>query len=233
MSAPFSASDFFDVFARYNTAVWPVQIGLLAVAVALLAVIVRGGRSSARLVYGGLAVLWAWCGAVYHLGYFARLTPMAYAFGALFLVQAALFGRAAVRADGEVMALGLDGRGLLGITLVAYALFFYPLIGSVLGQLYPATPSFGLPCPLTIFTFGVLTLAVGRVPVHLLVIPCAWALVGISAALNFGVLEDLGLPVAALCGAAAVLAHNGRVRAAPPPRVGETPAAPEGIRRLH
>ncbi len=233
MNAPFSAREFFEVFARYNTAVWPAQIGLLALALALLTVIVRGGPSSARLVYGGLALLWAWCGAVYHLGYFAHLTPMAYGFGALFLVQAALFGRAALRADGEVMALGLDGRGLLGTTLVAYALFLYPLIGSALGQVYPATPSFGLPCPLTIFTFGVLTLAVGRVPVHLLGIPCAWALLGLSAALNFGVLEDLGLPVAALCGAAGVLAHNGRVRAAAPPSVGETPAAPEGIRRLH
>ncbi len=212
---PFSARDFFDVFSRYNTGVWPAQIGLLALALALL------------------AVLWAWCGVVYHLVYFARLTPMAYVFGALFLVQAAAFGRTALRAGGEVMALGLDGRGLLGTTLIAYALFFYPLISTTLGQLYPATPSFGLPCPLTIFTFGVLTLAVGRVPGHLLVIPSAWALVGISAALNFGVLEDLGLPVAALCGVAAVLAHNGRVRAAAPPRVGETPARPEGIRRLH
>ncbi len=233
MSAPFSAREFLDVFSRYNTGVWPAQIGLLALALALLAIIVRGGSSSARLVYGGLAVLWAWCGSVYHLGFFARLTPMAYGFGVLFLAQAALFGRLAVRADGEVMALGLDGRGLLGTALVAYALFLYPLIGSSLGQLYPATPSFGLPCPLTIFTFGVLTLAVGRVPVHVLVIPCAWAVLGISAALNFGVLEDFGLPVAALCGAAAVLAHNGRVRAATPPQVGETPAAPEGIRRLH
>ncbi len=230
---PFSALDFFDVFRRYNTSVWPFQIGLIALALALLGVVVRGRPGSGRLVYGGLAVLWAWCGAVYHLLFFTRINPAAYAFGALFLVQAGLFARVAARAGGERVALALDGRGLLGATLIAYALLFYPLLGAAFGQHYPAAPSFGLPCPLTIFTFGVLTLAVGRVPAHLLPIPFAWALLGVSAAWSFGVMEDLGLPVAALCGAAAVLLHNRRLTAAPAAGVGETPAPAEGIRRLH
>ncbi len=230
---PFSALDFFEVFRRYNTGVWPTQIGLLALALALLVVVVRGQPGGARLVYGGLAVLWAWCGAVYHIVFFTRINPAAFAFGGLFLVQAGLFAWAAARADGESFAVALDGRGLLGSALIAYALLLYPLLGWAFGQHYPAAPSFGLPCPLTIFTFGVLPLAVGRVPVHLLVMPFAWALLAVSAAWSFGVMEDLALPVAALCGAAAVLLHNRRSGAALPADVGETPAPAEGIRRLH
>ena len=236
MNAPFSSEQFFGVFARYNTAVWPAQLGLLALALVILAATVWGGRSSARVVYGGLALLWAWCGAVYHLVFFARINPMAYGFAALFLAQGALFGVAAARAGGESMVLGLDGRGIMGAGLLAYALLVYPLLGAALGQVYPAAPSFGLPCPLTIFTFGLLLLAAGRVSIHLLLIPLAWSAVGTMAALGWRVLEDLGLPVAALCGTAIVLIHNGRVRASAPggtrAGVGETPAPPEGIRRL-
>ncbi len=207
----------------------------------MLAVTVRGGRNSTRLVYGGLAVLWAWCGAIYHLAFFTRINPMAYGFGTLFLAQAALFGIAAARSGGEAMQLRGDGRGITGGVLIAYALLIYPLLGAALGQHYPAAPSFGLPCPLTIFTFGLLLLATGRVPVQLLLIPLAWSLLGVMAALNWGVLEDLGLPVAALCGATMVLVHNRKVRASAAgaaaggghDTVGETPAHPEGIRRLH
>ncbi len=237
MNAPFAASEFFGVFARYNQAIWPAQFGLIALALALLAVAVRGGRNCALVVYGGLALLWAWCGAVYHLAFFTRLNPLAWAFGALFLLQAGAFAVQALRA-GEPTALRWDARGILGTTLVLYALVAYPLIGLALGQGYPAAPSFGVPCPLVIYTFGMLLLATGRVPVHLLVIPVLWALLaGPMAVRLWGVFEDLGLPLAAVLGAIAVLIHNRRIRAAEPAghpgRVGETPAQPEGIRRLH
>ncbi|HEX9109016.1 MAG TPA: DUF6064 family protein [Longimicrobiales bacterium] len=85
--------------------------------------------------------------------------------------------------------------------------------------------------------YKLLVPATGRVAVHLLVVPLAWSVLGIVAALSWGVLEDLGLPVAGVCGTAIVLIHNGRMRAAAPggagTGVGETPARAEGIRRLH
>lgn len=61
------------------------------------------------------------------------------------------------------------------------------------------------PCPTTIFTFGLLLLTRGPVPLRLLVIPLLWALVGASAALHLGVREDLGLVVTGLVATALLL----------------------------
>jgi hypothetical protein len=95
------------------------------------------------------------------------------------------------------------------LLLIAYALIGYPLIGASLGHRYPAAPTFGLPCPTTIFTLGVLVM--GRpVPRHLLLVPVAWAIVGGFAACRLGVAEDSGLPIAAALVTVVLLARRGQ-----------------------
>ncbi|HET7563810.1 MAG TPA: DUF6064 family protein [Gemmatimonadaceae bacterium] len=74
----------------------------------------------------------------------------------------------------------------------------YPLLGAVQGHRYPAAPTFGLPCPTTLFTLGLLMWAAPRTPRLVLVIPILWAVVGTSAAVQLGVWEDAGLAVAAV-----------------------------------
>ena len=67
--------------------------------------------------------------------------------------------------------------------MIVYAMLLYPAIGALAGQSYPAVPVFGVaPCPLVIFTFGVLLLA-DPLPLRLLIVPLLWSLVGGSAAL--------------------------------------------------
>ncbi|HEX7979136.1 MAG TPA: DUF6064 family protein [Gemmatimonadaceae bacterium] len=66
------------------------------------------------------------------------------------------------------------------------------------GQHYPAVPTFGLPCPTTIFTLAVLTWCVRPVPWSVLVVPVVWTLLAISAAIAFGIVEDFALPLAAV-----------------------------------
>jgi hypothetical protein len=64
-------------------------------------------------------------------------------------------------------------------------------------------PAFGIaPCPLAIFTFGLLLLAAPRAPLHLLVIPLIWAAVGGSAAWLLDMPQDMALPIAAVLAAA-------------------------------
>jgi Family of unknown function (DUF6064) len=56
-------------------------------------------------------------------------------------------------------------------------------------------PTFGLPCPTTIFTAGLLLLA----PPHsrsVAIVPIVWSLIGGSAAFVLGVTADYALPVA-------------------------------------
>jgi hypothetical protein len=59
-----------------------------------------------------------------------------------------------------------------------------------LGHPYPATPTFGVPCPTAILTIGVLLTARGGVPVTLSIIPALWGLIGGSAALLLAVPAD-------------------------------------------
>ena len=78
-----------------------------------------------------------------------------------------------------------------GAAFVAYAAIVYPLIGMATGHRYPEMPMFGVtPCPVTIFTFGMLLLTIGPVPRWLLVIPAVWSLIGGSAAILLDVPQD-------------------------------------------
>ncbi|MCU0579417.1 MAG: DUF6064 family protein, partial [Desulfobacterota bacterium] len=65
--------------------------------------------------------------------------------------------------------------------------------------------TFGVPCPTTIFTFGILLFTSGRLPKTVLAIPFIWSIIGFTAALTLGILEDIGLLVAGLFGTAAIV----------------------------
>jgi hypothetical protein len=86
---------------------------------------------------------------------------------------------------------------IIGTTFVVYALFLYPMIAVASGQRYPEIPTFGVPCPVTIFTLGLLIGTRSTRPV-LWAIPVLWSLVATQAALRLGVAEDFGLTAAAV-----------------------------------
>ena len=194
--APFTVDQFFGVFAAYNTAVWPLQWVLVALAAA--AIVLTFVRVSIRdhLVTGILAALWLWMGLLYHLTFFTVINPAAAVFGVAFALEAALLVWAGLGPRKLRFQPRRDAYGTAGAVLLVYALIVYPLLGYVLGHHYPAIPTFGAPCPTVIFTFGLLLWTAGRVPWWLLVIPGLWALIGLAAALSLGVPQDLGLVAA-------------------------------------
>lgn len=189
---PFTPEQFLSVFAAYNDAIWPAQIGaylLGGVAVALLFWKPRGGD---RTIAGILAAMWLWTAIAYHALFFASINKAAYLFAALFVVQGGYFfyegcfrGRIhfAIESGGPLV--------WLGHAFVVYAAVLYPLIGSLTGHSYPAMPIFGVtPCPATIFTFGMLLAAAPPPSRWLLVIPFVWSLIGGSAAILLHVPQD-------------------------------------------
>ena len=205
MDLPFSAAQFFAVFAAYNAAVWPFQLVLLAVAVVVVVALARG--SSKRLVLGLLSGLWLWMGAVYHWHFFSPINPAARGFAILFLAAAAAFGWVAF-SPRRLDARASFSRRLAGWTLVAYALVGYLLIAYLAGQRYPAVPTFGLPCPTTIFTLGALLLLSGATPGALFLIPLLWSAIATMAAVRLGVVEDYGLGAAGILTLALLLAQR-------------------------
>ena len=86
--------------------------------------------------------------------------------------------------------------GTGGAALIVFALVIYPILAYVAGHRFPATPTFGLPCPTTILTLGLLLWADPPRPWSVLVIPLAWSALGASAAVQLGVWEDFGLVAA-------------------------------------
>lgn len=210
MAPPFTAEQFFDVFVAYNTVVWPAQVLLVLVALAAVAVAVGGVRGHERLVPLSLGALWIWMGAAYHWAFFADINPAAPIFAVLFVAEGMLLLWVGLTRRVETFRPRLDGAGVSGGFLVLYALLLYPLLGVAAGHRYPANPTFGLPCPTTIFTVGLLLWARPRVPPIVLVVPALWAVVGASAVRFFGVLEDAMLPVAGPVGSGLILWRNRR-----------------------
>jgi hypothetical protein len=208
MALPFTAAEFFEVFRRYNEAVWPFQLALNALALAMLAMVLAPLPASGRLISAMLALLWAWTAAGYHLAFFSAINPAAAVFAVLFIAGAAVFAwKGAVRGR-----LRFDAAGPLGIALAAYALVAYPLLALALGRGYPYTATFGLPCPSVIFTFGMLACLRGPYPRIVFAAPLAWAAIGSQAAVLFGVYEDLGLLAAGIAGAGLLLEKTNHVR---------------------
>jgi hypothetical protein len=188
---PFTREQFIAVFVAYNESVWPAQFLAYVVGLGIVLAILRRIAASGRLVAGGLALMWAWTGAAYHLMHFAAINRAAVAFGALFLVQAALFVHAGVVNDRLRFGKPRGTGSWLGWALVAYAMLLYPLVGAAGGHRLAELPLFGVtPCPVTLFTFGVLLLSTSPVPRWLLVIPVLWSLVGGSAAFMLGIPQD-------------------------------------------
>lgn len=209
MQAPFTTEQFLEVILRYNEAVWPMQIVLYILAGVLIWHAARqAGRDRwATLI---LAILWVWMGVAYHWLFFTAINPAAWVFGGLFVLQGLLF----VVAD-RALAFRFepDAYGWVGALFMIYALVLYPILGVVAGHGYPDGPTFGLPCPTTIVTFGALLWATRRVPAWLLAIPAVWSLIGASAAVQFGIREDYGLLVAGVVGTIMVLVKNRRWKA--------------------
>lgn len=197
MDLPFSKAQFFELFAAYNTAVWPAPILLALLAIALPVLALRWPERAGRSVAFGLAVLWAWLGVAYHLAFFWAINPAAPLFAAISLAQAIAFAWVGGIRGRLQFERGPSARVVCGLLVIGFALVGYPAIGWLMGHRYPAAPSFGLPCPTTIFTFGVLLMASARLPKVLLAGPLVWALIGSSAAFALGVWQDLALLVVA------------------------------------
>lgn len=195
---PFTRQEFFEVFAAYNTSVWPAQLGLYVLAAVLVALAFGGKRQGEGRIPLGLAVLWIWTGAAYHWWHFAAINRPAWLFGALFIIEGVLLAVAGRRG---ILAIGRpsDWQGWTGGALLVYTLVVYPLLG-LAGHPPEEVPVLGVPCPTTIFTLGLLFWAVRPLPRHLLVIPLLWALIGSTAVLLLGVVQDLGLLISGLLG---------------------------------
>lgn len=188
---PFARDAFLDVFAAYNEAVWPAQPVAWLLGTAALAALVRREAGIQRLALWVMAAMWAWTGLAYHWLFFSEINPAAILFGFLFVVQAGLLASAAARRGPPFRFRWRGGpAAAAGAALSGYAFIVYPLVDLALGH-WPRMPAFGIsPCPVTLFTLGLLLLARPRPPIWLWAVPVAWSLIGGTAAFLLGIVQD-------------------------------------------
>jgi len=200
-SFPFTADVYFSLFDAYNGTIWPAQVvayglGVLAVFLALRPVAAGG-----RIAFAILSAFWLWNGVVYHLMHFFEINFAALGFAVLFALQGALFA-----------ALAIGGKrhfhfqphvlGWSGLLFCLFALVAYPLLGWLAGHGWPRAAAFGVAAaPTVIFTFGMLMMMEGRVPLYLALIPLLWSLAAGSAAVFLlRIPEDWSLLLAGVVG---------------------------------
>lgn len=208
MKTPFTAEQFLEIFKTYNQAVWPMQIVFYLLGIVAIYLTFKPTPKSHKVISGVLFFFWLWMGVVYHLIFFTTINKAAYLFGAVFILQSMLFLAYGVFQSKLSFAFRYDRYGMVGIILIVFALIIYPVLGYSAGHVYPYSPTFGLPCPTTIFTFGLLLLCEKKCPLGILVIPFVWSIIGFTAAFHFGVVEDIGLLVAGVLTLILVIVRN-------------------------
>jgi hypothetical protein len=197
---PFTVDEFFDVFTAYNHAVWPAQYFLLALAAVALALLYVRAENGSRIISWILVVMWCWTGLVYHIMHFTSINQAAWLFGLLFLIQAVVFAWYGGFRDRLLLQRPSGVDSIIGWILIVYGLIIYPVLGRMAGHPYMSSPTFGTPCPSTIFTFGLLWFARRPFPRIILVIPLLWTVIGGSAAIMLSVHQDFGLIAAGILG---------------------------------
>lgn len=212
---PFTIEQFFGVFRAYNQTVWPVQWLLAALALFALYLAARPNKWSSQAIAAVLGILWLWLGLAYHLAFFVAINSLAYVFAAVSVAGALAFLWFGVVQRRLRFELALQGRGRLGLVLVVFALAIYPAWATLAGNHFPEFPTFGLPCPTTIFTIGMLAFLVPPYPRLPLVAPVLWCFIGAQAAFLRGVPQDLGLPGAAVAGVFLLVRSSGAAKSQP------------------
>ncbi len=189
---PFTHEQFLDVFGVYNSAWWPAAALLWIASLVVMVAFYQRGAGMTRVVMVLLAIHWAWSGIAYHLVHFRHINPAAALFAAVFIIQAALFLWWGLRRSGFALSPGSTGWSRAGMALVVYS-FLYPGLGLLFGLMYPRLPLYGVPCPTTILTVGILLSAPVRDARWLAVIPILWSGLGGSASLSLGIRADFAL----------------------------------------
>ena len=210
--------DFFNTLQTYNETVLPVTVITLLLAIIVIYLVAKKSKQSSRIISSILSFLWVWSAIVFFIAFFGsveaeflgfKLPGAWYLGGILFIVQSILLVVFGV--TWSSLSFGIAGRmqSTVGALMVIYAIIIYPIIGFLTGLGYPRYPIFGTaPCPLTIFTLGLLQWTDRKMPSAVAIIPFVWALMGLMPVVELKVWADVGLMLSGIVGFPLILYYN-------------------------
>lgn len=170
----YSARTYERLFELYNAALWPAQIPVVFLGLALVGLAGRGDARCVRPACALLAAAWLWVAWGFHLQRYAAINWAAPAFAAASALQGLLL--LGVGAAGRAVEFTPRGwRRGLGLAVVTFAVIGMPLLAPLTGRSWMQAELFGLaPDPTAMGTLGVLLLLrrQGSTPARS---PSAWA----------------------------------------------------------
>ena len=202
--------EFLAVLERYNLTIWPLQIITFLLGIIALFFSLRRKKYSDQIILAILSFYWLWNGIVFCPFYWAPIYKYAYLFGVFCIIQGLLFLIGVFRPN---ISFGHYNNlhSIIGILFIIYAMVGYQISGYFLGHIYPKYFPFGLvPCPTTVYTFGIFLITSKKFPKYYLIVPLIVAIAGFLA-VYIGVLEDIGLIIAGLIGTYLLLRRFSKV----------------------
>jgi hypothetical protein len=191
----FAPRTYYRLFELTNAELWPLQIGTMAIGIAMLCLVWRGAYG--RAVAAVLALAWVFVAWAYHLERYATINTGAPYYAAGFAIQALLLAWCGLRSGGLRFGPQPAPVRWIGLALLAAGVALYPLLVPFLGRPWTQAEIFGIaPDPTAVATIGVLLLVQGRIA-FLLVLPLLWCAV---TALTLWTMEvpDAAVPASAL-----------------------------------
>lgn len=198
MKLPFTTEQFFNVIEKYNLTMFPFQLIILLLGIVCLFLLHSEFYAKHKLIGIYLGVLWIWIGISYHLVFFTVINKAAFLFGGIFILQGLFILFNTFVKNRLIFTFAFQIKDYPGYFFILYGLIIYPIISYLAEGSFERTIVMGLPCPSTILTFGFFILTNNKFPKYLLIIPSLWAVVGLSAAINIGVYQDVMILIAAL-----------------------------------
>lgn len=213
----FSERVYWRLFLLHNEALWPLQVPVLLLGAAVLAVLIARRPWSASFAAALLAAAWGWVAWSFFWQRYATINWAAVWVAPAFAAEALLLVAAALARPRLAQARSIGG--IAGFALFAWALAVHPLVPLLTGRPFAEAEVAGLtPDPTAIATLGLALSLRGAVRWLLLPIPLLWCLASWLTLNTMGVWEAwIPLPAAA---AAVVIggveaSTRGRTRAAP------------------
>ncbi len=175
----FAPRTYYRLIELYNAGIWPLQLGALALGVALLALLDGKGRWHGRAIAAILAIGWAWVAFAFHLQRYATINWAATWFAAAFALEALLLFAVGVVGGRLRFAAASGPVAHAGAALVLLGLFVQPALAPLAGRSLAQIEVFGVaPDPTTVVTLGVLLRASRPADLWLAPIPLLWCAVG-------------------------------------------------------
>ena len=173
----FSPTTYFRLYELHNSALWPVHLLKVGIALVLLMLTRNRGPGWGWVVFLLLGILWGFVGWFFLYQQYAQINTAAPWFGLGFGLQSLLLLAVAVSKTNGFFIIGVRSgyQSIPGLVLFLYALVMHPFIGIADGRTWAGVEIFGMaPDPTALGTLGILMIYRGKLAVLLAAIPVLW-----------------------------------------------------------